>query len=47
MKVKQPRGRVLDGTTLAFFEKERDRLDGLMTQKPTRSAQAAPAVAAR
>jgi murein DD-endopeptidase MepM/ murein hydrolase activator NlpD len=38
MKVKLPRGRVLDGTTLATFEHERDRVDGLMTQKATRTA---------
>lgn len=40
MKVKLPRGRVLDGPTLAAFEKERDRFDGLMAQRPTRTAQA-------
>jgi murein DD-endopeptidase MepM/ murein hydrolase activator NlpD len=42
MKVKLPRGRVLDGPTLATFEKERERLDGLMLQKPTRTAQTGP-----
>jgi murein DD-endopeptidase MepM/ murein hydrolase activator NlpD len=47
MKVKLPRGRVLDGTTLAAFEKERDRLDGIMVQKPARTAQATPVASAR
>jgi murein DD-endopeptidase MepM/ murein hydrolase activator NlpD len=42
MKVKLPRGRVLDGPTLASFEKERDRLDTQMTQAPSRTAQAGP-----
>ena len=37
MKVKLPRGRVLDGAALAGFDKERGRLDGVMTQ-PTRTA---------
>jgi murein DD-endopeptidase MepM/ murein hydrolase activator NlpD len=40
MKVKLPRGRVLDGTTLATFDKERVRLDGYMTQPATRTASA-------
>jgi len=35
MKVKLPRGRVLDGPTLASFEKERDRLDSTMAQAPS------------
>jgi len=39
MRIKLPRGRVLDGPVLATFERERDRLDGLMTQ-PVRAAQA-------
>jgi len=39
MRIKLPRGRVLDGPLLASFEHERDRIDGLMVQ-PTRSAQA-------
>jgi murein DD-endopeptidase MepM/ murein hydrolase activator NlpD len=38
MKVKLPRGRVLDGVTLAGFDKERVRLDGIMTQSATRTA---------
>jgi len=33
MRVKLPRGRSLDGTLLASFEKERDRLDGMMTSR--------------
>jgi len=30
MRIKLPRGRVLDGSTLAQFEKDRRQLDGLM-----------------
>ena len=32
MKVKLPRGRVLEGPQLATFEQERDRLDNMMTR---------------
>ena len=32
MKIKLPRGRVLEGATLAGFEQERTRLDSLMTR---------------
>jgi murein DD-endopeptidase MepM/ murein hydrolase activator NlpD len=40
MKVKLPRGRVLDGTLLAGFEQERVRLDAMLTRaSPTRYAQ--------
>jgi murein DD-endopeptidase MepM/ murein hydrolase activator NlpD len=42
MRIKLPRGRVLEGTMLTAFERERDKVDGMMTQ-PTRTAQAAPA----
>ncbi len=38
MKVKLPRGRVLDGVDLAKFNRERDRLDGLMAQQVARTA---------
>jgi murein DD-endopeptidase MepM/ murein hydrolase activator NlpD len=38
MRIKLPRGRVLDGTILATFEHERDRFDVMMAQ-PVRSAQ--------
>ena len=38
MRIKLPRGRVLDGTILAAFEHERDRFDGMMAQ-PVRAAQ--------
>jgi murein DD-endopeptidase MepM/ murein hydrolase activator NlpD len=31
LRVKLPRGRSLEGTVLAGFEKERDRLDGMMS----------------
>jgi murein DD-endopeptidase MepM/ murein hydrolase activator NlpD len=40
MKVKLPRGRVLDGAALAGFDSERVRLDGYMNQSPTRTAAA-------
>ena len=39
MTVKLPRGRVLDGTSLAVFEKGREQLDALMAQVPGRVAQ--------
>jgi murein DD-endopeptidase MepM/ murein hydrolase activator NlpD len=40
MKVKLPRGRVLDGTLLAGFNQERTRLDAMLTRAaPTRYAQ--------
>ena len=40
MKVKLPRGRVLDGTMLAGFDQERTRLDAMLTRAmPTRYAQ--------
>ena len=39
MKVKLPRGRVLDGATLALFEKSRAQLDALMAHVPGRVAQ--------
>ncbi len=34
MRIKLPRGRSLDGTLLASFETERDRLDGIMANRP-------------
>ncbi|MEA2947793.1 MAG: hypothetical protein QOI40_3123, partial [Alphaproteobacteria bacterium] len=44
MRIRLPRGRVLEGPLLAGFEQERDRLDTMMTRSapPQR-----PAVAAR
>jgi murein DD-endopeptidase MepM/ murein hydrolase activator NlpD len=39
MRIRLPRGRVLDGPTLATFEQERDRLDNMMTRPPARLAQ--------
>jgi murein DD-endopeptidase MepM/ murein hydrolase activator NlpD len=40
MKIRLPRGRVLDGALLAGFERERARLDGMMTRAvPSRYAQ--------
>jgi len=35
MRIKMPRGRSLDGPLLASFEKERDRLDTMMTNRGT------------
>ena len=39
MTVKLPRGRVLDGITLALFEKSREQLDALMAHVPGRVAE--------
>jgi murein DD-endopeptidase MepM/ murein hydrolase activator NlpD len=39
MRIKLPRGRVLDGTALALFEKNREQLDSLMAHVPGRVAQ--------
>ncbi|MEW6640864.1 MAG: M23 family metallopeptidase [Pseudomonadota bacterium] len=49
MRVKLPRGRSLDGTLLAGFEQERDRLDGMMNSRggPARVAQNQPTPAPR
>jgi murein DD-endopeptidase MepM/ murein hydrolase activator NlpD len=38
MRIKLPRGRVLEGRMLANFERERQRLDAIMTRKPSRVA---------
>jgi len=43
MRIKLPRGRVLEGPMLAGFEQERERLDGIMARKPARVALSAPA----
>lgn len=40
MRIKLPRGRSLQGATLAAFEQERDRLDAMMTRQAPRMAQA-------
>jgi murein DD-endopeptidase MepM/ murein hydrolase activator NlpD len=40
MTVKLPRGRVLDGTSLAMFEKSREQLDSVLTHATGRVAQA-------
>jgi murein DD-endopeptidase MepM/ murein hydrolase activator NlpD len=42
MRIKLPRGRVLEGPVLATFERERDKVDAMMSQ-PTRTAQAGAA----
>jgi len=41
MRIKLPRGRVLEGAILASFEQERERLDGIMARKPARVASSA------
>jgi hypothetical protein len=46
MGIKLPRTREFDGRMLAQFRKERDRIDGLMSQAPSASA-AAPAPTAK
>jgi len=43
MRIKLPRGRVLEGAVLASFERERDKVDNMMSQQPTRTAQAGAA----
>lgn len=40
MRVKLPRGRELGGPMMATFDKERSRIDGIMTRAPARMAQA-------
>ncbi len=44
MRIKLPRGRSLEGTMLSGFEKERDRLDGMMSNRGSgaRVSDAAP-----
>jgi len=42
MRIKLPRGRVLEGALLASFDKERERFDGIMARKPERVASSAP-----
>jgi len=44
MRIKLPRGRVLEGSMLAGFEQERERLDGIMARKPARVASSGAAV---
>ena len=43
MRLKLPRGRVLEGPMLATFEQERDRLDGMITRAGSRLAQTSQA----
>jgi murein DD-endopeptidase MepM/ murein hydrolase activator NlpD len=38
MRIKLPQGRELEGSLLAEFERERERIDGIMVQKPARVA---------
>jgi murein DD-endopeptidase MepM/ murein hydrolase activator NlpD len=44
MRIKLPRGRVLEGPMLAGFEQERERLDSIMARKPARVASSGAAV---
>jgi murein DD-endopeptidase MepM/ murein hydrolase activator NlpD len=39
MRIRLPRGRVLDGGVLTSFDKERERLDGMMARTPMRTAE--------
>jgi murein DD-endopeptidase MepM/ murein hydrolase activator NlpD len=41
MRIKLPRGRVLEGTVLASFEHERDHVDAMMNQPGSRAVQSA------
>lgn len=41
MRIRLPRGRVLEGPILASFEKERDRVEGMMSRKPGTPARVA------
>ncbi|MBO0751639.1 MAG: M23 family metallopeptidase, partial [Bradyrhizobiaceae bacterium] len=41
MRIKLPRGRELQGPILTQFTRERDKIDGMMSQ-PTRTAEATP-----
>ncbi len=47
MRIKLPRGRVLDGPLLTTFEKERDRLDNMMTRRAPRVADSTPPATVR
>ena len=47
LRVKLPRGRVLDGPMLTSFERERDRYDGILARSAPRVAQGAAAAPAR
>jgi murein DD-endopeptidase MepM/ murein hydrolase activator NlpD len=38
MRIKLPRGRALEGAVLANFDKERERIDSIMVQRPGTSA---------
>ena len=41
MRIRLPRGRVLEGPMLAGFEKERERVEGMMNRKPGAPARVA------
>jgi murein DD-endopeptidase MepM/ murein hydrolase activator NlpD len=43
MRIKLPRGGVLEGPLLTNFDKVRERLDGIMARKPARVASSTPA----
>jgi len=41
MRIRLPRGRVLEGPILASFEKERERVESMMSRKPGAPARVA------
>ena len=41
MRIRLPRGRVLEGPLLAGFEKERERIEGIMSRKGSTPAKMA------
>jgi hypothetical protein len=43
MRIKLPRGRVLEGPVLAGFERERERLEAMLSRAPARVAQSGQA----
>jgi murein DD-endopeptidase MepM/ murein hydrolase activator NlpD len=44
LRIKLPRGRVLEGAVLTSFERERDKIDNMMSQPPRAAAQASTTV---
>lgn len=44
MRIRLPRGRVLEGPVLVNFDQERDRLDGMMTRPAARVAQSGQSI---
>jgi hypothetical protein len=44
MRIRLPRGRVLEGPLLSDFDLERDRLDGMMSRPASRVAQSGQSI---